>query len=89
MQNDDSLMSLPPPPPQVLEEYWKDWERCKASNIAPVKFQFSDDKKVQGNLSSHCGEGWKASLIRAEEVRRLNSCMQHVCHVSSCHVTIM
>ena len=61
-------------PTQVLEEYWKDWERCKANT---VKFRFSD-KKVQGMLSSHCGDGWEASMIKAKTVRRLNWCSQIV-----------
>ena len=55
-----------------------------------VKFRFSD-KTARGMLSSHCGEGWEASLIKAEEVRRTYgaglSCVLMPCdyHVTSCH----
>ena len=46
----------------------------KATNIVPVKFGFSDSKKVQGTLSSEFGEGWEATLMGADMVRGLDLC---------------
>ena len=47
---------------QVLEDYWKEWKMNKEIFGGFVKFSFSDNKEVQGMLSSQLGEGWKASL---------------------------
>ena len=59
---------------QVLEDYWKDWKLNKGTNEGPVKFGFSDSKKVQGTLSSHFGDGWEATLMGAHMVRGLDLC---------------
>ena len=56
---------------QVLEKYWKEWKRNKATYMNPVRFVFSDDKKVQVKLSAEFGEGWKASLPVVDTVRGL------------------
>ena len=59
---------------QVLEDYWKDWKLNKGTNEGPVKFGFSDSKKVQGTLSSDFGDGWEATLMGARMVRGLDLC---------------
>ena len=59
---------------QVLKEYWKEWKMNKDTYMNPVKFMFSDDKKVQGKLSAEFGEGWKASLPVVDTVRGLEWC---------------
>ena len=38
----------------------------------PVRFTFSDDKKVQRVLSAKFGEGWEASLPVLDMVRGLD-----------------
>ena len=43
----------------------------KATYMNPVRFVFSDDKKVQVKLSTEFGEGWKASLPVVDTVRGL------------------
>ena len=60
---------------QVLEKYWKDWNRRHTD--PPVPFMFSG-KKVQGRLSLPCGEGWEASLKGAATVRGLDWCSRVV-----------
>ena len=57
---------------QVLEEYWKEWKINKGINIVPVRFRFSDEKNVQGVLTSQFGGGWEASLMGADMVRELD-----------------
>ena len=66
-----------PPHVQVLEEYWKEWKMNKMDKptyMNPVRFTFSDDKKVQRVLSAECGEGWEASLPVQDMVRGLDGC---------------
>ena len=66
---------------QVLEEYWKEWKMNKMDNatcINPVRFMFSEDKKVQGVLSAKFGEGWEASLPMLDMVRGLDWCRRVV-----------
>ena len=73
---------------QVLEEYWKDWKMNKMDNATymnPVRFMFSDDKKVQGLLSAEFGQGWETSLPVVDMVRGL-LCALMLC---DCHVTVM
>ena len=66
---------------QVLEEYWKKWKMNKmnkATYMNPVRFMFSDDKKVQGVLSAEFGEGWETSLPVVDMVRALDWCRRAV-----------
>ena len=58
----------------------------KATYMNPVRFMFSDDKKVQGVLSAEFGEGWETSLPVVDMVRGLE---QEGCCVICCHVTVM
>ena len=60
---------------QVLEKYWKDWNRHPADQ--PVQFKFSGNK-VQGMLSVQCGEGWEASLKGTGMVRGWDWCSTDV-----------
>ena len=77
---------------QVLEEYWKEWKMNKAKFGGLIRFRFSDNKEVQGMLSSQCGEGWKA-LLEADRVsgwavvRGLFFCDLVSCdrHVTACY----
>ena len=75
-------------PVQVLEEYWKEWKMNEAKDGGLVKFRFSDDKEVQGMLSSQFGEGWKASL-KADRVSGWAGVRGLLCDLVSCdcHVT--
>ena len=89
------LLVTAPTHVQVLEQYWKDWKMNKAIFGGFVKFRFSDNKEVQGMLSSQFGEGWKASL-EADRVRgwagvRRLLCDLVLCDLVSCdrHVTVM
>ena len=50
----------------------------KPTYMNPVRFMFSDDKKVQGVLSAECGEGWEASLPMLDKVRGLDWCRRVV-----------
>ena len=52
------------------------------------KFRFSDNKEVQGMLSSQFGEGWKASL-KADRVSGWAVVRGLLCDLASCdhHVT--
>ena len=73
---------------QVLEKYWKEWKLYKmnkATYMNPVRFMFSDDKKVQGLLSAEFGQGWETSLPVVDMVRGL-LCALMLC---DCHVTVM
>ena len=66
---------------QVLEEYWREWKMNKmnkATYMNPVRFMFSDDKKVQGVLSAKFGEGWETSLPVVDMVRELHWCRRVV-----------
>ena len=49
-----------------------------ATYMNPVRFMFSDDKKVQGVFSAKFGEGWKTSLPVVDTVRRLDWCRRVV-----------
>ena len=71
---------------QVLEEYWKEWKMNEAIIGGFVKFGFSDNKEVQGMLSSQFGEGWKASL-KADRVSGWAGVRGLLC--TWCHVTVM
>ena len=73
-------------PVQVLEEYWKEWKMNEAIIGGFVKFRFSDNKEVQGMLSSQCGEGWKTSL-KADRVSGWTGVRGLLC--TWCHVTVM
>ena len=62
---------------QILEEYWKEWKMNKMDKptyMNPVRFTFSDDKKVQRVLSAKFGEGWEVSLPVVDMVRGLDGC---------------
>ena len=61
----------------------------KATYMNPVRFMFSDDKKVQGVLSAEIGEGWETSLPVVDMVRKLDWCRRPGCCVIWCHVTVM
>ena len=77
---------------QVLEEYWEEWKMNKmdkATYMNPVRFMFSDDKKVQGVLSAEFGEEWETSLPVVDMVRKLDWCRRPGCCVTWCHVTVM
>ena len=71
-------ISAPPPiHVQVLEESWKEWKMNKMDKptyMNPVRFTFSDDKKVQRVLSAKFGEGWEVSLPVVDMVRGLDWC---------------
>ena len=75
-------------PVQVLEEYWKEWKMNEAIIGGFVKFRFSDNKEVQGMLSSQFGEGWKVSL-KADRVSGWTGVRGLLCDLVSCdrHVT--
>ena len=68
---------------QVLEEYWKEWKMNEAIIGGFIKFRFSDNKEVQGMLSSQLGEGWKASL-EADRVRGWAGVRVLLCDLASC-----
>ena len=62
---------------QVLEECWKEWKMNKMDKptyMNPVRFTFSEDKKVQRVLSAKFGEGWEVSLPVVDMVRGLDGC---------------
>ena len=66
---------MPPIHVQVLEECWIEWKMNKMDKptyMNPVRFTFSDDKKVQRVLSAKFGEGWEASLPVLDKVRGLD-----------------
>ena len=82
------LLVTTPTHVQVLEKYWKDWNMNKAIFGGFVKFGFSDNKEVQGMLSSQFGEGWKTSL-EADRVSGWAGVRGLLCDLVSCdcHVT--
>ena len=68
-------MSVPPHMYRSLRSTGRGWKMNKmnkATYMNPVRFMFSDDKKVQGVLSAKLGEGWETSLPVVDTVRGLD-----------------